>query len=285
MKVLIVVVLVLVVIWIVWSRRRDGFSEQIPKKIWTYWEEPILPELVDRCMTKWRELNPTWELVILNKNTVGQYIPDVDIFSLKFADTAPRRSDFARLYVLARYGGVWTDASNFPTKSVDWVRDGGSWDYVGYYRKGATTLPEYPVVESWFFACPPGSKFISKLRDELMTMNTLERETDYKENVKSRGVDIQKIPQPDYLNIYVAAQAVLQKQMTPEEIKRTMHLKSSDDGPFKFAVENGWNPERTMKALCDADQGTLPDMVKIYGNERRAIEGKSDLGCVYKILK
>ena len=279
----VVLILVLLIVWIVWSRRGDGFSEQIPKKIWTYWEDPELPPLVQRCLDKWRELNPTWDLIILNKNSVGQYVPDVDIFSLKFADTAPRRSDFVRLHVLARHGGVWTDASNFPTKSVDWVRD-QPWDYVGYYRQGATTRPEYPVIESWFFACPPGSKFVSKLRDELMTMNSLDQESDYKKSVEARGVDLQRIPQPDYLNIYVAAQAVIQKQMTPEEIKRTMYLKSSDGGPFKYAVENSWNPERTMKALCDADPSTLPEMIKIYGNERRAIEGNESLKCVYKIL-
>jgi hypothetical protein len=281
----VILILILVIVWLVWSRRRDGFSQQIPKQIWTYWEDPTLPPLVQRCVDKWRELNPSWTLTILNKNSLNQYIPDVDIFSFKFSDTIQRRSDFIRLHVLARWGGVWTDASIFPTKPVDWVLEGGKWDYIGYYRSGVTTLPEYPVIESWFFACPPGSNFVSKLRDELMTMNTLDTEADYKGLVMERGVDIQGIPQPDYLNIYLAAQVVLQKQMTPEEIKKTISVKSAEDGPFKFATKNNWDPVTTMKSICDADPVSLPELVKIYGNERRAIEGNPDLECIYKILK
>ncbi len=284
-KLVLIILLVFVVVWLIWFRRQENFSNEIPKTIWTYWDDDKLPEIVDKCIAKWRELHPDWQIIVLNRDNVRTYIPEVDIFSLKFADTAPRRSDFVRLHILAKYGGVWTDASIFPTKSVDWVREMGSRDYIGYYRKGVTTLPEYPVIESWFFACPPGSKFVSKLRDEMMTMNKLGEEADYKKNIESRGIDIQNIPQPDYLNVYLAAQAVMQKEMTPEEIKRTIYVKPSEDGPFKHSVTNDWDPTESMRSLCKTDKKDLPEMVKIYGNERRAVEGNSDLKCVYKVLE
>ena len=118
-----------------------------------------------------------------------------------------------------------------------------------------------------------------------MTMNRLPKESDYKKDVESRGVDIQDTPQPDYLNVYLAAQAVMQKQMTPEEIKRTMLLKPSDEGPFKYAVENDWDPTKAIESLCKTDKDALPEMIKIYGNERRVIEGNSSLKCVYKVLE
>jgi hypothetical protein len=281
-KVVMITLLVLCVVWLLVAKRQERFSNEIPKTIWTYWDDDTPPELVSKCINKWKALHPSWQMVVLNRDMVKSYVPDVDIFSLKFADTAPRRSDFVRLHVLAKYGGVWTDASVFPTKSVDWVREVGPYDYIGYYRKGVTTRPEYPVVESWFFACPPGSNFVSKLRDEMMTMNKLDKESDYKKNIESRGIDIQNIPQPDYLNVYLAAQAVMQKEMTPEEIKRKIYVKPSEDGPFKHSVTNNWDPEKAMKSLCTSE---LPEMVKIYGNERRAIEGNSELKCVYKALE
>jgi hypothetical protein len=283
-RMILITVLVILGVWLLWSRRHEGFSQQIPKHIWTYWEDGDPPELVRKCLSKWFDFNPGWTITILDKNNLIDYIPEVDIFSLKFSDTVPRRSDFVRLHVLSKYGGVWADASILPTKSFDWVQDVGSYDFIGYYRKGVTTRPEYPVIESWFFACPPGSKFVSKLRDEMMSMNTLAKEGDYKKNVVSRGVDIQNIPQPDYLNIYLAAQAVLQKQMTQEEIKRTIYVKPAEDGPFKHAVENNWDPEKTIKSLCNNQASDVPDMVKIYGNERQTIEGNSELKCIYKIL-
>ena len=279
-------VLVFCLLWL--NRRQEPFTqEEIPKTIWTYWDSDEFPEIVQKSLDKIQQVNPGWTLNILTPKNLNQYLPDVDIFSFKFADTKPRQSDFVRLHVLPKYGGVWCDASIVPQKSFDWVRDEQQKrgvEFVGYYREGVTTKPEYPVIESWFFACTKGSNFVSKWRDELGVMNTLEKESDYKENVKARGVDIQQTPQPDYLNVYLAAQAVMQTQMTPDEIKDKIHVIKSDDGPFKHSTTNNWDPVKSMKWLCDQPKDELPDVIKVYGNERRAVEADESLKCSYKIF-
>ena len=284
MWVVILVVVVLVVL-LLWARRQEPF---IPKTIWTYWDSEDLPEFVSKCIDKWRRLHPDWSITVLNPKNLKDYLPETDIFKLKFADTKPRQSDFVRLYILPKFGGVWADASVIPTRSWDWVIDEqkkkGS-DFIGYYRQGATTKSEYPVIESWFFACPKDSDFVSKLRDEMMTMNSLENEADYKENVKARGVDIQNIPQPDYLNIYLSAQAVMQTQMTTDEIRNKIHVYPSEDGPFKHSVTNDWKPAESVKSLCTLETTEMPEMIKIYGNERRAMESDPELKkCAQNIL-
>jgi len=271
-----VIALVVVVLLLLWVRRQEPFtSQEIPKTIWTYWDSEDLPDFVSKCIAKWRRLHPDWTIVVLNPKNLKDYLPETDIFKLKFADTKPRQSDFVRLHILPKYGGVWADASMIPTRSWDWVieeqKKKGS-DFVGYYRQGATTRPEYPVIESWFFACPKGSKFVTKLRDEMLTMNSLKNEAEYKENVKARGVDIQNIPQPDYLNIYLSAQAVMQTQMTLDEIRSKIQVYPSDDGPFRHSVTNDWDPASSIKSLCSLDPSDYPEMIKIYGNERRVIE-------------
>ena len=284
MWVVILVVVVLVVL-LLWARRQEPF---IPKTIWTYWDSEDLPEFVSKCIDKWRRLHPDWSITVLNPKNLKDYLPETDIFKLKFADTKPRQSDFVRLYILPKFGGVWADASVIPTRSWDWVieeqKNKGS-DFIGYYRQGATTKSEYPVIESWFFACPKDSVFVSKLRDEMMTMNSLENEADYKENVKARGVDIQNIPQPDYLNIYLSAQAVMQTQMTTDEIRNKIHVYPSEDGPFKHSVTNDWKPAESVKSLCALETTEMPEMIKIYGNERRAMESDPELKkCAQNIL-
>ena len=284
MWVVILVVVVLVVL-LLWARRQEPF---IPKTIWTYWDSEDLPEFVSKCIDKWRRLHPDWSITVLNPKNLKDYLPETDIFKLKFADTKPRQSDFVRLYILPKFGGVWADASVIPTRSWDWVieeqKNKGS-DFIGYYRQGATTKSEYPVIESWFFACPKDSDFVSKLRDEMMTMNSLENEADYKENVKARGVDIQNIPQPDYLNIYLSAQAVMQTQMTTDEIRNKIHVYPSEDGPFKHSVANNWKPAESVKSLCTLETTEMPEMIKIYGNERRAMESDPVLKkCAQNIL-
>jgi hypothetical protein len=283
-----VVTLAVLVLCLVWLRQQEPFTHQeIPKTIWTYWDNEDLPEFIQKSIDKWQRLNPTWDIRVLNPKNLSQYLPEVDIFSFKFADTKPRQSDFVRLHILPKYGGVWCDASIVPQKSFDWVREEQRTrgvEFIGYYREGATTKPEYPVIESWLFACVPGSEFVTKWRDELNIMNTLEKEADYKEHVKSRGVDIQNTPQPDYLNVYLAAQAVMQTLMTPDEIKNKIHVIKAEDGPFKHSVTNNWDAPKSMKWLCDQPKNELPDIIKIYGNERRAVDADASLKCSYKIF-
>lgn len=283
-----IAVLVVVVLLLLWARRQEPFSQEIPKTIWTYWDSEELPDFVSKCIDKWKRLHPDWTITVLNPNNLSDYLPETDIFKLKFADTKPRQSDFVRLHVLPKYGGVWADASVVPTRSWDWVieeqKKKGS-DFIGYYRQGATTKSEYPVIESWFFACPKDSNFVSKLRDEMMTMNSLAKESDYKEHVKARGVDVQNIPQPDYLNIYLAAQAVMQTQMTTDEIRNKIHVYPSEDGPFKHSVTNDWKPAESVKSLCALETTEMPEMIKIYGLERNAMESDPALkNCTENIL-
>lgn len=288
MWLVIVAVLVVLVLWLVWARQQDRFTlKEIPKTIWTYWDSDQLPEFIQKSVDKMKQMNFGWKINILHPENLREYLPDVDIFKFKFADTKPRQSDFVRLHVLPKYGGVWCDASVVPQTSFEWVIDEQKKrgvEFIGYYREGATTNPEYPVIESWFFACTQGCDFVSKWRDELGVMNTLKKETDYKDNVTSRGVDIQNIPQPDYLNVYLSAQVVMQTMMTPEEIKSEIYVIKSDDGPFKHSTENNWDPENSVKWLCDQPKHKLPDMIKVYGNERRAIDADDSLQCSYKIF-
>jgi hypothetical protein len=284
-----ITILILAVLVVLWWRRSDQFIiKEIPKIIWTYWDSEKLPDFIQKCVDKWRQLNPGWKINVLNPDNLGEYLPGIDIFGMKFADTKPRQSDFVRLHVMAKYGGIWCDASMVPTKSFDWVidtqRSKGS-EFIGYYRESATTRPEYPAIESWFFASIPGSNFVSKWRDELEVMNTLKSEGVYKDNVKDRGVDIQNIPQPDYLNVYLSAQAVMQTQMTPDEIKNKIYVLKSEDGPFEHSVTNNWDPTKSIQSLCDKPTSSLPDLIKIYGNERRAMESDSSLKCADKIFE
>jgi len=285
----VVLAIALVTLVLLWWRRSDSFTlKEIPKTIWTYWDTEELPDFIQKCINKWRQLNPGWTINVLNPKNLGEYLPGVDIFGMKFADTKPRQSDFVRLHVMAKYGGVWCDASMVPTTSFEWIIDTqkskGS-EFIGYYREGVTTRPDYPVIESWFFANIPGSNFVSKWRDELGVMNTLEKEADYKDHVKARGVDIQDTPQPDYLNVYLSAQAVMQTQMTPDEIKDTIHVLKSEDGPFEHSASNNWDPAKSVQSLCAKSPATLPSLIKIYGNERRAIESDPSLDCVNKIFE
>ena len=147
---IVVAVLALIVLWLLWVRQQDQFTlKEIPKTVWTYWDSDNLPEFIQKSIDKMKQMNFGWKFNILTPKNLREYLPDVDIFSLKFADTKPRQSDFVRLHILAKYGGVWCDASIVPQTSFEWVIDEQKKrgvEFIGFYRDGATTRSEYPVI-------------------------------------------------------------------------------------------------------------------------------------------
>jgi len=78
-------------------------------------------------------------------------------------DSITRKSDFIRLELLSKYGGIWMDASIICKYSLNWIhayQKNTDAEMVGYYINGFTTIEKYPVVENWFISCIPKSRFI-----------------------------------------------------------------------------------------------------------------------------
>jgi hypothetical protein len=187
-----------------------------------------MPDITKKCIQTWRNTNPTYDIRVLNRTKLKDYLPDVDIFNLKFADTPLRISDFIRLNILSKYGGVWIDATSIIPQSLQWSDNYVNYDLIGYYMPSNCTRPEYKVMESWFFICRPGCEIISKWRDEFMRVNNYSTITDYVKSLQTEGVDLQNIGDYERVTLYCSFQRVLQLQVSPEEIGR-IYLFSTDD--------------------------------------------------------
>lgn len=279
---LLVVLLALVMFW---PTRTSEYSVSIPKIIWTFWDSETLPLFIQKSIESWRKFSPDFTIHVVTPKTLSHFLPDED-FSKKRSDFIQRTSDFVRVHLVSKYGGIWSDASVVATRSHDWViEQSQGFEFFGYHNPRDQTIPEYPVLSNWFFASVPGGNFVSKWRDEFERLNDFEKVEDYITDIRNRGVDTQKIPDPNYLTQDCAAQVVLQKQMTPGDIKKTMRLLNSEEGPYKHSHENGWEPKKSIQSLCDSPHSELPDLIKIYGRERHAIENDPQLECVYKIFE
>jgi hypothetical protein len=259
----------------------------LPKIIWTFWDSDNPPVFVKKSIESWHRYSPDFDIRVVTPATLKEYLPDVD-FTAKRNDFIQRTSDFIRVHLVSKYGGIWSDASVVATKSHNWLIDEHKvrkFDFFSYHNPRDQVLPECPVVANWFFASVPNGNFVTKWRDEFERINEFEKIEDYIADIKGKGVNLQKIPDPGYLTQDCSAQAVLQTQMTPDEIKRTMYMLNSEDGPYKHSHTNGWDPVKSIKSLCDTPQSELPDLIKIYGRERRAIDDDSQLECAYKIFE
>jgi hypothetical protein len=278
--------LVTIILILVIRRRSSTFGESIPKVIWTFWDSDNPPVFVKKSIESWRKFSPDFDIRVVTPTTLKEYLPDVD-FSTKRNDFIQRTSDFIRVHLVAKYGGIWSDASVVATKSHNWLineHNTRKFDFFSYHNPRDQVLPECPVVANWFFASVPNGNFVTKWRDEFDRINDFEKIEDYIADIKNKGVNLQKIPDPGYLTQDCSAQVVLQTQMTPEEIKRTTYMLNSEDGPYKHSHTNGWDPVKSIKSLCDTPTSELPDLIKVYGRERRAIDDDKQLECAYKIF-
>jgi len=136
----------------------------VPKILWINWNQghSAAPAIVQACRKTWQELNPNWDIRLLDRTNAGQY---VDLPPLPNSISDAHRSDVLRTRLLAEYGGVWADATTWCLKSLDeWlpmVAHAGffvfNWDN-GDKRMIAAGLPR--LVGNWFIAAAPRNPLV-----------------------------------------------------------------------------------------------------------------------------
>jgi len=105
----------------------------IPKKpefvgkkiIWQFWQQGIdgnTPKLVLSCLNSVKKHRGEYEVIILSKETLNDYIDLPDFVWKKFGTGGfdfPKIANLVRLFLLSAYGGVWLDATIFLTAPID----------------------------------------------------------------------------------------------------------------------------------------------------------------------
>jgi len=122
--------------------------------IWTLWLQGAdrLPRLQARCIASWREKNPGWQVVILDRNTVRDWI-DIDVDHLVALGATPQAlSDIIRIRLLNHHGGVWVDATCLCLVPLaTWLPSVWSGGFFAFNRPHPDRL-----VASWFLYSQPG---------------------------------------------------------------------------------------------------------------------------------
>lgn len=251
---------------------RASPSEEIPRIIWAYWNGKQPPTLIQRCFENWRHFNPDFSIRILNDESLGDYLPEI-VNGLADIPVA-KRSDWIRLELLQRYGGIWLDASTILTESLDWVLDRqveSQADFVGYYLEQYTADPLSPVIESWFMAAPPGSPFIQDVRAEFVSHAIPRSGEEYVAYLQEKGLYEkvrQEIDMPDYLSIHLAMQVVLHSLGNYR-----LCLGKAEDGPYSLHVLGNWS--RTplkIRLMFLQICGALPSLIKLRNPDRKRLD-------------
>lgn len=264
-------------------------ESKIPRIIWTFWNEEILPHSIDLCIQLMEKHNPTHKVIVMNSVNIKEYLPEyfsdlalqdskIQTLLKPFKETHQRLADFVRVKVLEKHGGIWLDSTIILTASLDWVHatqvHTGS-EYIGYYNNGfnkPSLERTSPVIENWFMACIPGSKFVSDWAQEFSRLSEFSNVEEYIHDlIDNENVDLQNIPEQlvYYLSMHAAAQKILQRQNS-----YLIHMYIGNSGPFKYLDDYQWKSGAALDALFNHPEkylAVLP-VIKLRGCERKLLK-------------
>jgi mannosyltransferase OCH1-like enzyme len=143
--------------------KNGSTSVVIQKNIWFYWEGGK-PTIVDVCIKKIYKLNPNFSIKILTGSNIQEYVEDILEYNMVFPKIQ-HKSDFIRLSVLYKYGGVWVDASILMYQNLDiFIAEmvDNSTDFFAFYNDIRTKDFGYPIIENWFLIANKKNKFIEQ---------------------------------------------------------------------------------------------------------------------------
>ena len=109
------------------------------------WRYNTPPYMARMALESWRHHNPEWAIVQISWANVGKYV-NLTRVSTKLKEQAA--SDIIRLHLLAKYGGIWADATVLCMHSVEYwafnaTRSAGFWMY--FDRPPALYKESFPL--------------------------------------------------------------------------------------------------------------------------------------------
>ena len=270
MKHRILLVVLLIILLLVWYRpKAEYFTGQyeLPKIMWSYWDTEELPESVRLIYENRVGKMPGWKHLCLNANTISDYI-DISQPPSGFDKLIiQHKTDYYRLLLLQKYGGVWIDISiivNDP-REIDKLYDEAiskRSEFTGFILNQDPDRTKY--IENWFIMAPKNSDLINVWLKEFTKAISMGFDN-YMPSAKAEGVILVNPINP-YLTQHACMQTVLQKRLGR---KANIILNDAEKNMFKIQVDCNWNNECLINKFKNeaAEVRKIP-FIKLRGGER-----------------
>ena len=166
-------------------------SSGIPRDIYMLWHSGFAkaPTWQQTCLWSWKYFNPTYTVHELDASSIEQLTQREQWVSNEVFNkmTIQSQSDLYRVLLLAKYGGIWADASVACNKPLDSHLDHQRDIYVfrrddpdsKKHSAGLWKTPISPWVASWFMAAPASSYAFKALRTKVVHFLATSRTREY----------------------------------------------------------------------------------------------------------
>lgn len=214
MNLFLVFVVILLLMLIMCSLKKKHNIDE--NTIWTYWEQGrknIYP-FHKLCIKTWKQNNPKYRVIIVDKNNVYNYLDKKDLPpNWEKIEQIQHKSDFVRIALLEKYGGIWIDISTICLKPIDSVFTQTK-SLEGFSRSRHSRTKDLSIFENGFISAKKGSRVIKRWKDEFLKAFGNSKSVEDMDKSYFEGVDFQNIELEWYLTMY----RVLMKlnQLDPE---------------------------------------------------------------------
>lgn len=130
-----------------------------PRRLFVYWAQgwDAAPPLVRMCREQVIQLHDPNEVVLLDEATLPDWIDPPSALKERLASAA-HLADIIRLDLLSRHGGVWLDATCYPTANVlDAIAEPSATGLFAFTRRTAR-------LSNWLIAASAGNYVVEMLR-------------------------------------------------------------------------------------------------------------------------
>lgn len=255
----------------------------IPKIIWTYWDNEDIPNLIKQIFNNNNKILSEWKINILNDKNINMYL-DKTTFNTKYDSLGvTHKSDYLRLKLLEKYGGVWIDASiifnsqNELNKLLnDSINIKSELTAFTLYDKDEKYV-YHQYIESWFLMVPEKSNIIKLWLHEFENAINMGFEEYNKNIVNNTNIKIDhRIYNIDYNNsyliVYTALQVVLQSKISN---KTNLLLLKSEDTMYKLLSICNFNAECIKNKFQDINYTKSIPFIKLRGDDRHNLDLES----------
>jgi len=260
-----------------YKRYVEAFDSQneLPRTVWIFWDSEELPSDINAIITNNKKiLTEDWTINLVNNVNLNTYL-SANTFPLNYESLSVQaKSDYIRLMLLNKYGGVWLDASIVINSKSEFdklftMAEKSHADLLAFTLGDKETKHEYhPFIENWFLIAPKNSKIIRLWLAEFKKAidmgfddydNHIKRTVDICEKIKGFGT---------YLTIHKCLQSVLQTQC--ETWKPTLILQRAEDTMFKLNGDCEWK-EECIKNKFDNEPDAVRKIpyIKFTGLQRK----------------